>query len=390
MKYINKYKNFNPILESLLLESVMLYGHNFTKILRIISFDREGNAPEIAKAILDTVGEDINTTMNYIDISDNKGFLKFIQDNRVDKDNLNYMLNSNARFHYKPENLTVYGEDGESAKEELSKIKFKNVNPAKDAKFKIVKAYTYPSPDNYSHRMYHLKNIDDNSDVFIYSSKGYNPFIPVLDNKYTDIRSGRLIRNILNTIDFKYTEKDIEDFINTFYAKLDMLDKKLDIVSGEDIRYWYNKNNYHAETGSLGSSCMRFSYCSSYFDIYVENPDVCQLVIFKSDDELLLGRALLWTDINGNQYMDTIYCAKDYIKYIFENWADNNGVDKISGEVKVKVEAKDYEEYPYLDTLYYYYIDEGILSNTNIMSITTDYYSLCETNGSYEGPYNND
>ena len=61
------------------------------------------------------------------------------------------------------------------------------------------------------------------------------------------------------------------------------------MVKGEDIRYWYYEEKYDGYGGSLNGSCMKHKKCQHYFGIYVENPEVCQLLILKShvDDKII-------------------------------------------------------------------------------------------------------
>ena len=56
---------------------------------------------------------------------------------------------------------------------------------------------------------------------------------------------------------------------------------------------------------------MKYYRCKDYFNIYIENPDVCQLLIFTDPNDKLLGRALLWKLEDGSNYMDRIYTNRD-------------------------------------------------------------------------------
>jgi hypothetical protein len=101
------------------------------------------------------------------------------------------------------------------------------------------------------------------------------------------------------------------------------------IVKGKDIIKWYDISTYAEESGDLGNSCMRHSRCASYLKIYAENPDVCSMLILKSDDDHIIGRALIWKidpDIGGaDTYMDRIYAINDATKKRFQEYADQNG-----------------------------------------------------------------
>jgi hypothetical protein len=47
----------------------------------------------------------------------------------------------------------------------------------------------------------------------------------------------------------------------------------------EQIRILYSEHSYMKKTGVRGSLVERFDKCQEYFDIYVENPDVCSLLM---------------------------------------------------------------------------------------------------------------
>lgn len=96
------------------------------------------------------------------------------------------------------------------------------------------------------------------------------------------------------------------------------------MVSGEDIRYWYNSEHYYATTNTLGNSCMSHKECSDYFDLYCEQPE-CQMLIALKEDKLA-ARALVWT-IGEKVFMDRVYYIEDSLYNIFVNYAkEQNGI----------------------------------------------------------------
>ena len=132
--------------------------------------------------------------------------------------------------------------------------------------------------------------------------------------------------------------------------------------------------------GQLANSCMRYPKCQEFLDIYVENPEVCKLLIFTPTEGKLSGRALLWTLENGKRYMDRVYTNKDSYDNLFLKWSNENGYPKgIEARSVVKVKTKDYELYPYMDTFLFYDADEGKLSNSQIFQ--RPYAQLDETEG---------
>jgi hypothetical protein len=158
-------------------------------------------------------------------------------------------------------------------------------------------------------------------------------------------------------------------------------------VSGEDIRKWYNGENYkEGGTGSLRESCMRHSRCQKYMDIYTEN-DVRMIIATK--DDLLVGRAIVWPrSIWNKNYFDNtdaivdriygnentiqqikMYCQKQ--KYVHKERQSYNdeimwvhyidGVEEIKSR-KCRMNIKtEFEYYPYMDT--FKYCSDGYLMN---------------------------
>lgn len=244
-----------------------------------------------------------------------------------------------------------------------------------------------------------------------------------LDNDvYKKLRSPMKIGRLINTIfpgkfiaslrtENEGKPKDVESFVRLYKATFNQDDKfdLFEIVEGDDIAEWYNCNNYNDDGGSLGGSCMG-SMEDSTFEIYTRNNDVVQMLILYTDTdrETIRGRALLWTltEPANRTYMERIYVNDStdeqlYIEYAKKNkWlykADQSYgveysiVDPVSHttariKLTATVDALDYDNYPYLDTLQFYNYDTGILSNKP----TNAKYQLISTDGEYddvEGEY---
>lgn len=129
-------------------------------------------------------------------------------------------------------------------------------------------------------------------------------------------KPGRIIKKLLAK---DYKERDIELFSNQLKAEL-MSFGDFAIVSGEDICYWYNSDNYYRISGTLGNSCMRYNECQCYFDVY---KDLAKMLICTKDGKLL-GRAILW-EIDGKTYMDRVYVCMDYLEEQFYQYAMEKG-----------------------------------------------------------------
>jgi len=211
--------------------------------------------------------------------------------------------------------------------------------------------------------------------------------------------------------DFEITDSDIEKFTNEFisFSRMNKSDESSIIieVKGEDIRYWYDRNNYSSggeSIGKLGNSCMSHEETQEYLSIYVDNSEVISMLILLNKEKKLVGRALLWKLNNGEFFMDRIYTANDSDDNIFINYAieknytyrrfSTNGViitylknskELPDFEAETTLKYSDYETYPYSDTLRYLYKD-GLISNKKVT--TRGRKTLNDTEGKWEEYYN--
>ena len=169
-----------------------------------------------------------------------------------------------------------------------------------------------------------------------------------------------------------YNDAMCEHYYNLFKP----LKGIFEVVDGQKIPYWYDGNRYLSACGTLNDSCMR-NVASDYFDIYVDN---CEMLILKSDNNLLIGRALIWTT-NIGKVMDRIYGSDDTILN-FKQYATDNGIsfktnqnysDKTLVTVKgistnidiyvnLKYDISKYNNFPYMDT--FTYLDDQTAYNT--------------------------
>ena len=227
----------------------------------------------------------------------------------------------------------------------------------------------------------------------------------------TESGVGRFVRAFLNKLGKSVNGKELEDFVDKF-KKVRQLDmnalNRFKIVSGEDIRKYYSFDTYEQNAGSLGGSCMKYAECQNYLDIYVDNPDTIQMIIFMSDKEgLISGRALLWTDNKGRKIMDRIYVVRTSDIHLFKEYAivnnfynkteqnykdytpfELNGkeLSEVDNIITVKVKDREYDKYPYMDTLKYFLPERGIISNNYIDACLI----LNDTHGGYEGDEGDD
>lgn len=184
------------------------------------------------------------------------------------------------------------------------------------------------------------------------------------------------------------TEKDLDIFTNLYKAALAPKNFSFSIVSGSDIKKYYNGNSYAYNcNGTLYASCMKHDNCNEFFDMYVDNPEVCQMLIMLDRDNMLLGRALLWDAVDIEKQievkvMDRVYATNDHENlHHFRDWADDNGyifrdkqnwfdclrfqsfgVSKLY-KLSLKINNKVYSRYPYVDTFKFWDEKNCTLSN---------------------------
>jgi hypothetical protein len=219
------------------------------------------------------------------------------------------------------------------------------------------------------------------------------------DNNLSTV--GKISRDILKDNGINFTDKEIDFFAIKFKSLIS--DKTVEIVKGEDIRYWYSEDNYcDFRGGTLWSSCMRHDRCQRYLDIYVENDNISLLIIKK--DEKLIARGLLWDNIDGvsgKKFLDRIYYVSDEYRQKMVNWAKEN-IENICGSNKqnltpdfpdqeepfnVKLKNYSFESYPYMDS-FHYSDDSGKFFTSN--RYLDEYYTYGDTYGDRESSYESD
>lgn len=205
----------------------------------------------------------------------------------------------------------------------------------------------------------------------------------ILNSKITQtMKVGKFVKQVFGD---KYTAKEYETFVNTYKAEVLDVFKNFELVEGDAIAHWYNCNN-NIKTGksnNLNGSCMR-ERNADFFDIYTKNPDKVKMLILKDTDDpkKICGRAIVWylDEPKNRVLLDTIYVTEQYMFDLYKNYArqdnwiiktrqaydktdyivDGNVVDI---ELNVQLPPKQYNKYPFVDTLSYYNPKTGLLSN---------------------------
>ena len=229
--------------------------------------------------------------------------------------------------------------------------------------------------------------------------KSWVEYIWQYDNKNSlwndqrgEVKVGKFSKKIFKDNNISTSDATIEKFSNAYKATFDFdfnLDQKMDLVSGEDIRKWYLVTNYSEVKGQLGNSCMRHGTSQDFLDIYVKNPEVCNLLIMYSDQSKtkVSGRALIWKDIKGEFIMDRVYTINDYDVEVFRKYASSKGWSDISKNWKrttIQLISEVYDKYPYMDNFYIFDHVNFKLTNDDIWP-KEGLYKLQNTDGTYTG-----
>lgn len=392
---IKRYLDFVNESFELLLESNIVYSNNFKKVMGKIEHP-------LAKSILEIENQDHPVRNNYLDVNlkanDKLGFIpdrkaqEILGDTKV---YVNFVGSGGGWLKNKEVNQGIFDKLGYTYEEgvepyqapsvEVGEIIAETISETSGKKWVFVK---FPNGQG----VYNAEKlrIVDNKEKALWSKGRQEIFV------------GRGIRALLTSAGIQFLDKDLEDFVNLYKATVDKMNDRFqyfESIKGQEIGHWYHYSNYKERQGSLGSSCMS-NVRTNYFDIYISNPDVCELVILKSeeDDSLIVGRALLWTLSDGKKFMDRIYTIKDSDVQLFRDWAKENGwyskfynssgdsglANSPEGErvdlrnLTVDIKKGMYDAYPYLDTLKYFNPGKGTLSNVRGSG---DEYILEDTGG---------
>jgi len=388
----------------LILESDVVYSDKMRLALSKIE-------NPIAKKLLEIENKDFPVRTNYFDIEPNKNDkVSFIPDKKAQeilgdsKEIVSYVGNGGWLKH-KDVNSNIFNRLGYSYEEGVEPY-----SPNSSDKGEVISKVT----SEISGKVYawvKFKNINDE-----YVGEGVYNFekLRPIDERYKilfsknrqSVKIGKAVKAILDITGFEFTPYELEVFVNGFKSTVDKLNDKFsyfELVSGQEIGKFYNERNYLEKSGKIGTSCMASSPVE-WFSIYMENPDVCNLLILKSekDETKIIGRALLWTLNDGKKFLDRIYTINDSDIELFRDYAKENGwyskfFNNSSGDIsalspngerynalvgKVSVKPREYGHYPYLDTFKFFNPETGILS-VNIVKSTD--YKLESISGGYIG-----
>lgn len=260
-----------------------------------------------------------------------------------------------------------------------------------------------------------------NGDMISYlpDSKVKESFDPFKQNGRITIKIGRLVSKLVNDTDilkYKISQPAIEEFVNYYKSWFDESLIEYKIIEGEEIRKWYLDRNYFTPNGScvgtLWNSCMRYIDRQKFLDLYCANKNIKMLIMTTMDlgVEKVRARAILWENVEvisssiemspNIKIMDRIYSVFDSDIFIFKRWASQNGYipkweqnakshqffdvkgEAIKIKCNIKIDKKDFDYYPYLDTFPFFNIMKGTLSNDEYSSNWM--FKLVQANGNLE------
>jgi hypothetical protein len=387
----------------LLLEAKIVFTTNFMEVLDKIE-------SPIAKKLISLRGEDKDIDRNYIDINKDKiDSILFKPQDKIDKvkykilskgavyATLSKMATSIIHNFAEPRN----GEQGIITRT----LTVEELNEISPGGWK----YIYDNGDSMV-----VFQFGSGSDIFDAITKKSNLVKDYASIRSTDVNVGRFIRAFLTKLGEKFTDVEIESFVDQ-YKKVLQMEKDIFVrfkeVKGDEIKTCYLVDNYESESGSLGGSCMRYDRCQDYFDIYVNNPERVSLVVLLSeqDSSKIAGRALIWLDDKGRRIMDRIYTIRTADILLFIEYCDSKGyyykesqnysattplvhegieLDYEESGVVITLKKGGYSPYPYMDTMKYFNPDTGVISNRNSAFKPSYYYiELTDTDG---GPHEDD
>jgi hypothetical protein len=358
---ISRYNHF--ILEknliNLILEAEVAYYEDFKNLLKRMK-------SPVAQDLLELEFKDLKVTTNFINLGDKDDEVTFYAPNaKIDKYQI---LDSGNTYTNYVDLFRARGLEGEyyQSLPQFTTGKIEHIFEPSDVINRTGK------------RIAHF--ISDSGQHCFISMNGLRAF-PVGKPQKSFI--GRVARRILEVSGKKYSDKELEDFVNEFKFKISIeknREQLFELVEGEKIRHFYHMDNYdYTKSGTLHNSCMRYKKCQKYLGIYVTNPEVCKLLVLKSPDnqELIIGRALVWTLDNGDTFMDRIYFSYESDINLFKNYAIKNnwcykqkqdsnesttiewnttlpdGEKERDGYLAVELKKSYFSDYPYMDTLKY-------------------------------------
>jgi hypothetical protein len=399
---IKKYLDFINESIELVLESDVVYSDKMRLALSKIE-------NPIAKKLLEIENKDYPVKTNYFDIppgiNDKVSFIpdKKAQEILKDTKEMVRYVGTAGWLKHKEVNLGIFSKLGYTYEEGSEPH-----SPSSSDIGEVISKVTSETTGNVYAWVKFKNNNNEDLGQGVYNYQKLRPIDEnsklVWSKNRQDVKIGKAMKAILDIVEFKFTAAELEVFVNQFKSTIDKLNDKFShfkLVEGEEIGGWYDYRKYSEKKGTLGSSCMA-SAPRRYFSIYMENSNVCKLLILKSqeDENKITGRALLWTLNSGEQFLDRIYTINDSDVELFREYAKESGwyskyhnnssvsvhaINPKTGDIdtsligNISINRGEYDGYPYLDTFKYFNPHSGTLS----VDKESDSYTLESTGGDY-------
>lgn len=405
-------------------ESVLELSKMFLNLLKSIKKDK------IAASLLELweKQKDHDFVYNFIDISDKKDIVSFTPDKKIQellgkttpKEDIIYtVVNDGKHLIYKADNATnmkifnILGFKGQKNEGHIRGLKGKIKAEYRSKSGKTWALFVLEKPESLPPGAEKSREHVLNKEALQAPDEETERKNKIWSSARSNIKIGRIARALIEAAGEKIADKDVENFVNKFKSAYDILNNsfaRFNLVQGKDISYWYNSEHYQNSNGSLGGSCMS-GVDGDYFDIYVKNPEVCNLLVLYSEggelkgdkysSKTICGRALIWKTDEGEVVMDRIYSNFDNDINLFRDFAvknkwwyktaagysgsdlqvSNGSVTKTPVYV-ITLKKTGFDNYPYMDTFFYMNSSDKKLSNDKEI-IDAD-RMMNDTGGSYE------
>lgn len=197
---------------------------------------------------------------------------------------------------------------------------------------------------NDSDEFYHYVAYDDSKSEFKYVTKEkFNHFVikshknGIQFNQYNSLNED-MFTGITRTISLtKFMNRTLPDFddkkiqAHLEYNKMlcEYNPDRFKIVTGDDIVKYYDQDNYFKTTGDLGTSCMRYENTLYRIEFYAKNSNVSLLIFTPEGVDCVMGRALIWTTVDGEKVMDRIYTCNSVMVSLFHKYAKENNITNV-------------------------------------------------------------
>ena len=213
-------------------------------------------------------------------------------------------------------------------------------------------------------------------------------FITLINERKTmEIKLGRFLKQMalkFNEVASKtpgINKLDITDkLIETIYNKFVSYQQKgnmVEFLEGSKILDGYTRENYLSEDGgTIHNSCM--SNRHDFLGIYTENPNQVKLAVIYMSDKIA-ARCIVWTATDGKQYSDRVYYKYDWLEEFMKEKLRKMGIEPIKeqGIRTVQLEKWNFNQYPYVDSFFYFDTESGTL-----LSVGPKVNQMRNTNGS--------